>query len=349
MRTFEPGFLDEPRTAAGSATASGSGAAAMAQGASLISPSPDQAAAPVAAEQLAAGFAPGFVAAAVPPSSDPLPPAWDPGLVEAAPVARVHGTGALTWVAGGLCGLLVGGAALVMAGFAADQMARSPLLGAATLALYAATLGALGWGIALELRAYHRLAAVDGLRRLLLDPACPADAARRASRAWLEGVARHLPHAAAARAALDACTNADEVRATLRHLVLEPLRERARCLGQRAGLQGAALVAVTPSAALDGLVAGLRALALIREVAGLYGLRPGASVTVGLVRRAAWTAAGVSGVDLVATALAEQLLNHAPVLKHLAGAAPGAGLTARRLYRLALATAEACAPLPLRE
>lgn len=46
--------------------------------------------------------------------------------------------------------------------------------------------------------------------------------------------------------------------------------------------------------------------------------------------------------------VAEQVFSHAPVLKHVAAAAPGAGLTARRLHRLALATAEACDPLPSR-
>ncbi|ONH81791.1 hypothetical protein APZ41_018050 [Roseomonas mucosa] len=58
-----------------------------------------------------------------------------------------------------------------------------------------------------------------------------------------------------------------------------------------------------------------------------------------------WTPAGVSGADLVAQAVSEQVLGRIPVLQHIAAAVPGSSVTVLRLSRLAHVTAEACCPL----
>jgi len=123
------------------------------------------------------------------------------------------------------------------------------------------------------------------------------------------------------------------------------LRQATRRFGDRAALEGGALVAISPSPALDGVVAGLRGLSLLRQVAALHGLRPGAAVTLALLRRLAWTAASLPGLDLLGRALAEGTLAHVPVLKQIAAAIPGSGVTAFRLRRMADATARACSPL----
>ena len=44
--------------------------------------------------------------------------------------------------------------------------------------------------------------------------------------------------------------------------------------------------------------------------------------------------------------LADHALASLPVLKHVAGALPGTGAVAVRLYRLAGVAAEACSPVP---
>ncbi|MGH7095871.1 MAG: DUF697 domain-containing protein [Stellaceae bacterium] len=111
-------------------------------------------------------------------------------------------------------------------------------------------------------------------------------------------------------------------------------------------MEGGAAVAITPSEVLDGLFAGLRAITLIRRIAQLYGLRPGAAVTIGLLRRVAGTVASVSGIELASRAVADHLLEKLPILKHLAGAVPGTSVAAIRLYRLAGITAAACSPVP---
>ena len=110
-------------------------------------------------------------------------------------------------------------------------------------------------------------------------------------------------------------------------------------------MQGGVVVAISPSPALDGVLAGLRGLSLLRQVAAIHGMRPGAAVTVALLRRLAWTAAGTSGMDLLGQGPADSALSHWPGFKQVAAALPGSGLTALRLKRLAEVTAKACSPI----
>ncbi len=67
--------------------------------------------------------------------------------------------------------------------------------------------------------------------------------------------------------------------------------------------------------------------------------------SLALLRRVAWTAAGTTGVSLVSQGLADHVLTNMPLLKHVAGALPGTGAVAVRLYRLAGVTAETCSPV----
>jgi len=255
------------------------------------------------------------------------------------------GLGALGWIGAGLGILVIGGSLLALTGFVVDQMARSVVLGWASLAIVTAGILAVLWGVTREIRSYRRLTRVDALRAKLRPPAVPIEIARTECAAWLKTVADNLSDPEQIRLAMNGCATTDEIRAMLAHRVIEPLREQATALGARAASQGAALVAIIPSPALDGLAAGLRSLKLIRDVAALYGLRPGVSVTLGLVRRAAVTAASVYGVNEIAGAAAAHFLADAPVLRSIASAAPGAGITARRIYLLARTVAEACSPL----
>ncbi len=176
--------------------------------------------------------------------------------------------------------------------------------------------------------------------------AAPAlEPVRHASRAWLHAVGRRLPDPEAVALRIAAAGSVAELRAVLREQVAEVLRGQARRAGRRAAVEGGAMVAITPSPVLEGVLAGVRGVALIREVAQLYGVRPGLFATLALVRRVAWTAAGVSGLDLLSQSLADHTLRTLPLVRHLAGAVPGTSLAAMRLYRLADMTAEACSPV----
>jgi putative membrane protein len=309
-------------------------------------------------------FQPGFVDSEQPKPPEPprvateiVDPPLIPGFIETIssppealpavipPPPPSPGLGTIAWIALGSGILVVGGSLLSLIGFVADQMARSPVLGWASLGVVLAGAGAVLWGIGREVAAYRRLARVDSLRAKLRPPAVPAETARADCTAWLRTVAHRLEDPDSVRLALNGCATTEEVRAMLAHRAVGPLRDQAAVLGTRAASQGAAMVAIIPSPALEGLAAGLRSLKLIREVASLYGLRPGFSVTLGLVRRSAATAASVYGVNEMAAAAAAHFLADAPVLRSIASAAPGAGITARRIYMLAQTVAEACSPL----
>ena len=284
--------------------------------------------------QIAPGFiettsAPPSPVAVIPPSVSPPSP----------------GLGPMGWIGAGLGILVFGGSALSLTGFVADQMARSPTLGWASLGVVTAGVAAIAWGVGREIRAWRQLAHVDALRAKLRPPAVPVAIARAECTAWLRTIAPALRDPETVRLALNGCATTEEIRALLAHHAIEPLRARANAVGLRAASQGAALVAIIPSPALEGLAAGLRSLSLIREIAALYGLRPGLTVTLGLMRRATVTAASVYGVNEIAAAAAAHLLSDAPVLRSIASVAPGAGITARRIYLLSRTVAEACSPL----
>jgi putative membrane protein len=295
--------------------------------------------------------------AAPPPPAAPMPPllldaeagaegriepVWEPALI--APPAR--GLGTLGWLVGGFALLFGAWLVLSAAAFVADQFNRSTGFGLFTLALFAAAFALIVRGLYGEARAYLVLRRVEHLREALGRTDLTLPALHALAEPWFQRVRTRLPDAEEVGARLAAARSVAEARALLDREVAEPLRRQARQAGRRAALEGGAMVAITPSPVLEGLLAGLRGLALIRQVAQLYGLRPGLLATLALLRRVAWTAAGVSGLDLISQSLADHTLHKLPLVRHLAGAVPGTSLAAMRLYRLAAITAEACCPVP---
>lgn len=268
-----------------------------------------------------------------------IEPGWAPAPL--ATPARPRGT--LGWIGAGLGLLLASWAGLGAAGFIQDLFARSAVQGWLGLAGFGAGLGLLAAAGLRERRSWRSLARVDELRAILAG----ADLARQreAAGGWL----RALGLAEAERAALDAAIadapTPEALRELLRARVAARLAEAAGRLGRQAAAEGAALVAILPHPALDGLFAGLRGLRVIRQVAALYGLRPGSLASLALARRVAWTAAGTAGIDLLAQTAMDQAITGLPGLRHLASAIPGAGVAAVRLYRLARITAAACDPV----
>lgn len=272
-----------------------------------------------------------------------IEPAWQPAVLG----APGGGGSTIGWLAGGLALLLLGWVGLSTVELVLAAFARAPAYGWAAAVVVLAAAGMILWAGWRELRSWRALARVDRLRALLAGEG-EAERARAAALAWLEAVAARLPDAEAARAALRAADGMAVLRAAVQLHVAGPLGEAAAQAGQRAALQAGALVALVPHPALDALLAGGRGLMLVREVASIHGVRPGALATMVLVRRVAATAAGTAGVELLSHSLSDQLLQHMPVLRHVAGAVPGATLAAVRLYRLARFAALACSPLARR-
>jgi uncharacterized membrane protein YcjF (UPF0283 family) len=261
--------------------------------------------------------------------------------LEAAPVAMPilakPPASSLGLVTGGVAVLILGLAALQTGNFVVAQFDRASWLGWLTLVMSAFGFGLIGTAIWRELRGLLSLRHVDQLRTALADPT----RAQSAARDWLGGLPNPSPTAPAVAAATDPAA----IAALLRAGPLADLRAQADALGRNAALQVFAVAAAVPSPAFDGVLVGWRGLRLIREVAAVYGLRPGTLGTLALLRRTVLSAAGVMGADLAADTLARAMISN-PLLQHLAGDVAGAGLAARRMILLSRAAAAACAPLP---
>ena len=242
-------------------------------------------------------------------------------------------------VLSGFAVLALGLAALQTGNFVAAEFQRSLWLGWLTLAVAVLGFGLILLGIGRELRALLRLRSVDRIRRDLANG--DATARMRAARHWLgeiDGGDALLP-------ALGALNDPDAIVPLLRAGMESGLRARADALGRRAALQVVAGMAATPAPSLVVLLISWRGLRLIRQVASLYGMRPGVLGTLSLLRRTAF-AAGATAVTEVAMNTAAHAVLSTPLLAHLAGEMAGGAVAARRMVVLARATAVACTPLP---
>jgi len=247
------------------------------------------------------------------------------------------GTAALALTGAAVLGLGLSG--LAVADFVADQFARAAWLGWITLGVACAGFGLLGVGIWRELRALMVLRRVDDLRAGLAS----GNAGRivASATAW----SRIVPGGSAIGPGLRAVNDPDAAIALLRAGPSQTLGEAADRLGRIAAVQVVAGIAAIPSPALDVLFVAWRGVRLVRQVAALYGVRPGVLATLGLLRRTAVAATMVGAANLAGNTAARAVLSN-PLLAHALGDAAAAGVAARRLLVLARATAAACDPLP---
>lgn len=275
---------------------------------------------------------------------DAAAPRLEPGLPEILPFAlgsEPGSGGARTGrllLAGSLV-LLLGTVALGLAGFAADQFARAAWLGWATVGVGVAGFGLVGAGLWRELRALFALRAVDATRAAMASG--NAGHVMAAARAW----AGQVPDGEELLPALRAVNDPDAALALLRAGPSAALRARAAGLGARAAVQVAAGVAAVPSPSLDALLVAWRGVRLVRQVAALYGVRPGMLGTLSLLRRTALSATLVAGTEAAANVAMQAVLGN-PLLAHVLGDAAAAGVAARRMVVLARAAAAACDPVP---
>jgi putative membrane protein len=267
---------------------------------------------------------------------------WRPQDLPANPASA----GGVHWIALGIAVVLVSLAASAAIGVIMHLADHSIFLGAVFGLMLILGVGLIGYGLAGEWRGYRKLKSVDRVRATLASDALSIEALRTAALGWLDQVAATLPDATGAISALRSVPTAIEIQAVLRNRAADPLHQAAEAIGRRAGLQAASLIAISPHASWDGVIAGLRGLLIIRDVARLFGLRPGLTVTIVLVRKVAWTAAGISGIELLSQGLADHALSALPFARHIAASVPGGGVAALRLYRLAAMAAEACCPVP---
>ena len=248
-------------------------------------------------------------------------------------------TGTPALMLAGAVVLGIGFAGFGAANFVADQFARSVWLGWATAGVAAAGFGLLGAGVWREVRALFALSHVDHLRADL--GSGEAERVMAAARDW----AGRAPGGAALAPALRVVNDPDAALALLRAGPGRDLREAADALSRTAAVQVVAGIAAMPSPALDIVLVGWRGVRLIRQVAGLYGVRPGLLGTLALLRRTAMAATMVGAAEIAGNTVAHGLLS-SPFLAKALGEAAGAGVAARRMLVLGRAAAAACDPVP---
>jgi putative membrane protein len=280
------------------------------------------------------------------PESDPalLPVAVEPPLV---PVQRGFRWGALFWSAIG--GLTLLGVGLGVVRLIEDLFARSESLGFLGLAFaFAATL-AFAVVVAREAFGLARLAAIEKLH--LRASAVLASDDRAESRAIVQDLvklAHQNPHLARARATLqnhagDIIDGADMIRLAEREL-MTPLDQEARRLVSSAAQRVSIVTAVSPRALIDVLFVFAASLRLIRQLARLYGGRPGALGMFRLMRHVIAHVA-ISGGMAASDSLVQQVLGHGLAAKLSQRLGEGV-LNGLLTARLGLAAIDVTRPLP---
>ena len=280
------------------------------------------------------------------PEADPatLPVPIDKPLL---PARRGFRWGALFWSA--LGGLVLLGSGLGVVNLIEDLFARIQTLGYVALAFAIAAGLALTVVIGREIFGLARLAAIEKLHQRAIEVLRSDD--RAASREVVNDLlklAHQNPQLARARATLtshadDIIDGADMIKLAEREL-MAPLDEEARRLVSMAAQRVSVVTAVSPRALIDVLFVFVAALRLIRQLAFLYGGRPGALGMIRLLRHVIAHLA-ITGGMAASDSLVQQMLGHGIAAKLSQRLGEGM-LNGLLTARLGLAAINVTRPLP---
>jgi len=255
--------------------------------------------------------------------------------------------GAVFWTAIG--GLILLGLGLGVTRLIEDLFARSEGLGFLGLVFaFAATL-ALIVVVVREAFGLARLAAIEKLH--FRAAAVLASDDRAESRAIVQDLLRlehQNPQLARARATLQSHTDdiidgADLIRLAEREL-MTPLDQEARRMVSSAAQRVSIVTAVSPRALIDVLFVFAASLRLIRQLARLYGGRPGALGMIALMRHVIAHVA-ITGGMAASDGLIQQVLGHGIAAKLSQRLGEGV-LNGLLTARLGLAAIDVTRPLP---
>jgi putative membrane protein len=282
----------------------------------------------------------------VTPEADP---ALLPVPVEAAivPAQRGFRWGAVFWSA--VAGLILLGLGLGVTRLIEDLFARSEGLGFLGLGFALAAALALVIVTVREALGLARLTTIEKLHARAAAVLVSDDRAEsRTIVQELLKLAHQNPHLARARATLqghadDIIDGADMIRLAEREL-MTPLDQEARRLVSSAAQRVSIVTAVSPRALIDVLFVFVASLRLIRQLAWLYGGRPGALGMIALMRHVIAHVA-ITGGMAASDSLVQQVLGHGLAAKLSQRLGEGV-LNGLLTARLGLAAIEVTRPLP---
>ena len=247
----------------------------------------------------------------------------------------------------GLGILVVGVAGIDLAQFVDGAFAHGTAIGVLAAAAVAAGVGGAGYWMMAELRGLFRLRSAERLRRLIpsalggeLKQEIDAAAVILARDPLLVEAVRNY------RGVLEPYHTGRDALELFSSFVLAPADRLAEAAIRRASAQAFAINAISPTVLLDTLLFAARALRLIREIAEIYGQRPGLAGTVHLLRRLVGGAGLVGAVDVVGGVIAQQL--GGAVLERLSASAAESAYAAQKMARLGLVAMALCRPIELR-
>jgi putative membrane protein len=258
--------------------------------------------------------------------------------------------GTMFWSA--LSGLVLLALGMAVTNLIEDLYARAPWLGTIGLAL------ALVAGLALlvvmlrEIVGLARLATVESLRQRALAVIESDDRpGGRALVADMLSLTGRIPRLARARARLeghraDIIDGRDLVRLAEREL-MAPLDIEARHQLVSASKRVSVVTAISPRAAVDMVFVLINALRLVRQLAVLYGGRPGALGVLRLLRQVISHLAVTGGVG-IADSVVQQVIGHGIAARLSARLAEGM-INGLLTARLGLLTIDLVRPLPFHE
>lgn len=280
------------------------------------------------------------------PEPEPASPTL-PVELAIAPPRKSFRWGALFW--GSLSGLVLLGLGLGVTNLIEDLFNRSEglgFLGVSFAALFALALVAI---IVREITALTRLATIENLHVRATEALISDD--RQKAEAIVHDlvkIAHGNPRLAHARATLhghsrDIIDGADLLKLAEREL-MTPLDAEARRLISAAAQRVSVVTAISPRALIDMLFVFAAAVRLIRQLARLYGGRPG---TLGLIKltRQAIAHLAITGGLAASDSLIQQMLGHGIAAKLSSRLGEGL-LNGLLTARLGLATIDVTRPLP---
>jgi putative membrane protein len=280
------------------------------------------------------------------PEADPalLPVPIDAPLL---PARRGFRWGAVFWTA--VAGLVLLGTGLGVVNLIEDLFARSESLGVLGVAFASIAALALTVVIAREAFGLARLATIEKLHLRAAEVLLSDN--RAASRTIVDELlklAHQNPQLARARAALqnhadDIIDGADMIKLAEREL-MSPLDQEARRLVSTAAQRVSIVTAVSPRALIDVLFVFVASLRMIRQLARLYGGRPGTLGMIRLMRHVIGHLA-ITGGMAASDSLIQQMLGHGIAAKLSQRLGEGM-LNGLLTARLGLAAIDVTRPLP---